>query len=313
MESNSQADLAVVIVTWNAADVIAKCLETLLAGAAADLEVIVADNASEDGTPALVAEAAARDSRVRLVETGRNAGYGAGSNAGAAASSRPFLLFLNPDVALPVETLERMLARARADDGVGAVGSHLRDERGVRWFAAGALPSVPREAVDKVKHLFRGSLDAREGAPERKVGWVTGACLLVRRAAVAPESFFDERFFLYFEDKDLCKRIGERGYSIVVAAGTAATHVGGSSTRKGGERSLVAYRESQIRYYAKHRGAAETLVLRVALTVLFVARFFLAALRLTPYGPGQCLRLLRVVWRPAAAPPLVRDAGRPAC
>jgi GT2 family glycosyltransferase len=314
-EPPTAADLAVVIVTWNAADVIARCLETLLESAPADLEVTVADNASADETPAIVRAIAARDARVRLLSTGRNAGYGAASNLGAAASARPFVLFLNPDVALPARTLARMLARARADGRTGAVGSWLRDEHDVGWFAAGALPSVPREALDKLRHLFRrrlaGLAPPADGTPERPAEWVTGACLLARRAAVEPAPFFDERFFLYFEDKDLCKRMLDRGYAVVVAARTAATHVGGTSARKAGERSLIAYRESQVRYYAKHRGAAETLLLRVALTALFLGRLALGALGLGAYAPRTSVKILRAIWRPAGAPPLVRDPGPP--
>src|SRR5207248_102629 len=147
-------------------------------------------------------------------------------------------------------TVRRMLERARADDTVGAVGSYMKDERGVPWFAAGELPSVPREAVDKVKDLFRAQIGRGRAVEsievESTVGWITGAALLVRRSALGGEPFFDERIFLYFDDKDLGKRLRDRGLKIVVPPGTSGMHVGGSSTRKAAEKSAIAYRESQL-------------------------------------------------------------------
>jgi hypothetical protein len=298
----SFADLGIVIVTWNAADVIDDCLGAVLADAPADLEAIIVDNASSDGTPERVRAWCRRDGRVRLVETGRNAGFGAASNIGARATERPFLLFLNPDVSIGAAALGRMLACARADPRVGAVGCRLFDQARVPWLAAGRLPGVAREARDKIRHLVRPWTGVDRTAGDREVEWTSGACLLVRRAAL-DGAIFDERFFLYFEDKDLCKRIGERGYRLVVAGGAEALHRGGSSARKAAEQAAVAYRESQIRYYAKHRGGAELLVLRVVLTLLFVGRLALGAISpgLTPYAPALSRRLIGVIWRRGGA------------
>jgi len=311
--ADTMDDVAVVVVTWNAAETIDDCLRSVLAPGATGLAVVVADNASSDGTPERVRDLARTDPRLRLLPMGRNAGFGAACNAGASIADRPLALFLNPDARLQPGALARMVGRMRVDPSIAVAGAWSCDAHGVPWLEAGRLPDVWREAVDKVRYALRGRI-ARAPADEGgdvEVEWVSGACMLVRHAAIPGATLFDERYFLYFEDKDLCARARAATGRVVVVGGARLVHVGGASARKAGERTAVAYRESQLRYYAKHRGPVELFVLRVVLTLAFVARAALSLVlpRATRFGPRLAFRLVGVLWRDAAAPTLVGDPG----
>jgi GT2 family glycosyltransferase len=230
-------------------------------------EVILFDNGSTDGS----VEAAKRDlSDLRVIQSAENLGFSAANNAAAQSASGEYLLFLNTDTLLTGDALLPMVEYLDAHSGVGAVGPRLLYEDGQFQFSAGRLPSIGVEFQQKMMHaltrrwrkaftplfsrLFRGIRDT---------GWVTGACLMVRREAFRHVGGFDGEMFMYFEDKDLCKRMAAAGWRIVYFPPVSVIHLlAGSSRNVGKSRIDGIYRASQRRYYLKHHGGFQNLLLK---------------------------------------------------
>jgi len=225
------------------------------------LDCIVVDNGSKDATAAILA----RDfAWARVMLTGANNGFGRGCNIGLAQVTTPYTIFINPDAVVDPEAIETMLAFLEQHPRAGIVGpaiiegeiggAHSLQETGERMTPAAqvraALPFMrPRS---KTRPIEPGS------APER-TGWVCGAVLMVRTDLMKRLGGFDPRFFLYWEETDVCKRAEDLGFEVWALGTAVAHHVGGASsspadgTRIGG---CIAkhYFESRYYYMRKHHG-----------------------------------------------------------
>jgi N-acetylglucosaminyl-diphospho-decaprenol L-rhamnosyltransferase len=183
---------------------------------------------------------------------GRNDGFGAGVNAGARAIRSRWILVLNPDTRVDGRSVRAMAAWA-AEQGVVALGPLLRDARARlerSWVVRdSSLADLARMLAS------RAGWRPRPPAKPLDVAWLTGACLLVQRDAFEAVGGFDERYFLYFEDADLCLRLRARGGRLVVHPGFSGTHERGASARGLGAKHLAVYRSSQLRFLAGHRAA----------------------------------------------------------
>jgi N-acetylglucosaminyl-diphospho-decaprenol L-rhamnosyltransferase len=249
--------VAAIVVHWNSLEELPGCLDAL--GSHPDLLVVVVDNASPDGGADLVRT---RYPGVRLIPMGRNAGFGAGVNAGAAATRSEYVLALNPDTRLKGEDALAMAAAAR-DLGAAVVGPRL--------VGADGREELSFSTRDSLAGDFGWMLSWRAGRPgkvlssPREVAWVTGACLMARRDDFEGVHGFDEGYFLYFEDADLCRRIRLKGGRVMHDPRFRAVHRRGGSSR-GGEGSLeVAYRRSQMRFATLHRSAFDRKLVRASL------------------------------------------------
>lgn len=233
------ARVAVVIVTYNSGDVLEGCLRSLAAQTGVDLSsVVVADNASRDDCVA-IAEAAT-DLPVRVVQTGRNAGYAAAVNAGTATLELRKLdavLVLNPDCRLRPDTLARLAAALR-QPGRAVAAPKLLNSDGSLQPSLRRTPTVGRalaEAViggDRAGRLGSlGELVFDPAAYEKAgpVAWVTGAAMLVSAAAVRELGPWDESFLLYSEETDYCLRATDRGWTLWYEPDAVVEHIGGES------------------------------------------------------------------------------------
>ncbi len=246
---------SVLIVSYGTRERLRRCL----ASVGGTAETIVVDNASPDGSADMVR---AEFPWARLVGWAENRGVSAGVNEGARLATGDLLLLLNPDCVVGPGVLERMPAALDALPGAQAVGFRQVDEGG-RWqLTVGPPPSLALELVRRAvqRRLDRG--DARLGrlldrvlARPRRVPWVAGSVLLVRRSAFERVGGFDERFFLYFEDIDFCLRVAAEAGPVWYDPSITVTHVRGESARTAPELARRAYRESQLYYWQKHRGS----------------------------------------------------------
>ena len=217
-------ELAIVIVSYNARADLERCLASLAdAPPARPHEILVVDNASTDGGPAMVRE---RWPAVRLLAQSRNLGFAAGCNVGIRATAAELVLLLNGDTLVPPGAIDRLCARLRASAEVAVAGPRLVDAEGVPELSFGRMIAPFAELRQKVLTglLARRARPAvawvrRLTAAERHPDWVSGACLLVRRADAEAVGLLDERFFLYTEDVDFCAAIRARGRRILVHAG----------------------------------------------------------------------------------------------
>ena len=249
-EKKAGAELSVVLVNYNDGAHLHGCLSSLRkAVSGLSGEVILVDNGSEDGSPELVRTAFPW---VRLVENRTNLGYPKANNIGFGLSSGDFCLFLNTDTVVPEHALAAMLAEIRARPGAGAVGPALVHEDGSFQVSFGTAPRFFSEMRPKLILNPFYKLILRRLRRAREVGWLSGACLLARREAVEAAGLFDEAFFLFFEDIDLCRRIKERGFGLIFLPSVRIIHAGGAATSLHPWRSRLEYRRSQLRYYEKH-------------------------------------------------------------
>jgi N-acetylglucosaminyl-diphospho-decaprenol L-rhamnosyltransferase len=244
----------VVIVSYNSSASLRRCVEPLVAEH--ELNVIVADNASTDGSLETI-----RDLEARALPLERNGGFAFGCNAGWRAGSSPYVLFLNPDARIPGDAIRRLAAVLDHDDVAAAAAPRIVHADGTLDFSQRRFPRLvstyaqalflhrlfPRAAwTDEVVRDV-GAYE-RSGTPE----WVSGACILVRRSALEALHGFDDGFFMYCEDIDLCRRIRDAGWAVRFEPEATCVHEGGGS----GDRSLLlpVLTRSRIRYARLHHG-----------------------------------------------------------
>jgi len=288
--------VAVVVVSFETRETLLEGLTALVSEPMAS--VVVVDNASRDGTAAAVRE---RFPSVRLVANSENVGFARACNQGARESQAPYLLFLNPDATLAPGSLRALAALLDAKPRVGIVGPRTRSGSGAIQVSTGDDLSPlaelrQRRLVKGVARREASVLAEAEAlhAVEREVDWVSGACLLIRREAFDAVSGFDERFFLYEEDADLCRRVRGAGSTVLFSPSAEARHALGRSMAQAPERARLEYQRSHLLYYRKHCGLPQRLALRLWLLARAELALVLGALSLNGRRTREALALLRV-------------------
>jgi GT2 family glycosyltransferase len=253
-------ELAIVIVSFNARDDLARCLASLHASPpAVSHEIVLVDNASTDGGPAMVRE---RWPAVRVIETGKNLGFSAGNNVGIRASASELILLLNGDTLVPPGAIDRLVAELRHCPDAAVIGPRLRDGAGRTELSWGPMIGPFSEARQKLlgKLYERGvgpvcRYVERLAATARTTDWVSGACLLVRRADAVAVGLLDERYFLYTEDVDFCAAIRSAGRTVRYTPAAEVVHLRGRSRAHAPATANAAYRRSHLAFYRKHHPA----------------------------------------------------------
>jgi len=248
------ADWAAVVVNYNAGAALAGCVASVLAQDPRP-ELVVVDNASTDDSLDGLRRA---HPGVRVVHSGGNLGYARAANLGIAATSAPVVAVLNPDTVLGRGTGAALGARFAAEADLGATGPRLHNRDGTVYPSARRVPGV----VDAVGHgllffVWRDNpFTARyrdTGAdPDRRrdVDWVSGAAVWLRRAALDDVGGWDERYFMYVEDVDLCWRLRRGGWRVAYEPGGTVTHLLGVSTAGRPYRMIAEHHRSLLRFAA---------------------------------------------------------------
>jgi GT2 family glycosyltransferase len=246
----------VVVVAYNSSRDLGACLDGVAASGDAVGRVVVVDNASQDDSSTLAQE---HPSRPTVVRSATNLGFGGGCNLGFAATEAPLVLFLNPD-AVPEPGAIALLGEVVGRDvRLGAVGARLVDPRGETTAAAAGSEPGLRSAAGHFLLLSRLPLVGRwfpplqlsDAAQPARVDWVSGGAMVVRREAFSAVGGFDERYFLYMEDVDLCRRLREAGWRVAYEPGAAVRHaIGGSQPEDQPSRWYRAFH----RYIVERRG-----------------------------------------------------------
>jgi GT2 family glycosyltransferase len=233
-----------------------RCVESILGQSRPPLDVIVVDNSS-DGASA-VALGCLR-ARVQLIASSGNVGFAAAANRGFALSRGRWIGFVNPDVVLPTNAAVELLKFLELHPSHSGVGPVMRGSDGLpQPYSFGSEPTPFYLARRALSRIAKRPLHDWGVGPPRDVDWVSGACLFARREAFQRVGGFDERFFMYFEDVDWCRRCRQAGWRIGVVATTWVEHE--STATDGDVQRRRYYRESQRRYYAKHYSSPSALV-----------------------------------------------------
>jgi N-acetylglucosaminyl-diphospho-decaprenol L-rhamnosyltransferase len=252
--------LSIIIVTYNSRREIDACLASLTqARPAVDHDIVVVDNASPDGTAAAVRE---RWPSVHVLDAGGNVGFARANNAGIRATFGELILLLNPDTVVPPGAIDTLVARLEARPDAAIAGPRLVDGHGRAELSFGRMISPLAELRQKllvVGHDRRiapiSAFVERTTRVARDADWVSGACLLVRRADAEAVGLLDERFFMYAEDVDFCAAVRARGRAILFTPDAEVTHLRGRSASTRAAATAAAYRRSQLAFYEKHHPA----------------------------------------------------------
>jgi N-acetylglucosaminyl-diphospho-decaprenol L-rhamnosyltransferase len=254
--------VAAVVVNFQSGPALAHCVAQLREESPAEL--VVVDNGSSDGS---LREVGDRFPDVEVVAPGSNLGYGAAANRGAAATTAPFLLVCNPDLDVHPGTLAALLASLVDDPGCALVGPLIRDAQGKRYPSARRFPNLIQAAGHGLLGIFlpdnpftrayhQSHLDGPDGAEgagakSETVDWVSGACFLVRRSAFEQVGGFDESYFMYAEDVDLCWRLGRVGWRVLYLPSAEVTHLQGVSTEHHPFRMIAEHHRSLFRFASR--------------------------------------------------------------
>jgi N-acetylglucosaminyl-diphospho-decaprenol L-rhamnosyltransferase len=256
------ATLSVVIVNWNAGAALGECLGALFASepTGAPLEVVVVDNASTDGSEA---QALLDRSDVRLIQNRENVGFARAANQGLRAVAGELTMLLNPDVVVAPPALRRLVGFMLDHPAAAAAGPRLLNPDGSIQGSARRDPSPWTGLFGRTTLLTRlfpdNRLSQRElpalgqrGEVALEVDWISGACLLARRAAYERVGLLDEQFFLFWEDADWCRRFRRAGWRVYYVPAACGTHRVGVSRSHRRLRSEIDFHRSAYRYYRKH-------------------------------------------------------------
>jgi len=262
--------VAVVVVSWNSREDLPRCLRSL-ESVGLPLEVVVVDNASADDS-ATAARAALPSAGV--IEAGDNLGFGRASNLGWRATQATYVLFLNPDAEVAPGAVEAMAGLLDTRPEVGIVGPRTRNADGTPQLSFG--PDLTPLSEWRQGRLVRGVRARRPrvlaeveslSAFEHEPAWVSASCLLTRRTLLERLDGFDERFFLYEEDVDLCVRARQAGFRVLFTPAAQVVHGLGRSMDLAGGRARAEYDRSHLLYYRKHHGGWRTALLRFSLAI----------------------------------------------
>jgi N-acetylglucosaminyl-diphospho-decaprenol L-rhamnosyltransferase len=291
--------LEAVVVDHDAGEVLASCVTSLHAAGAS--LVVVVDNAvpsgcskrvlSRDpeagGTGRTISGPTTSGPATRVLEVDVNLGYGSGANRGAASCDAEQLLICNADVVVDRDSLAHLADALDKDLGLAIVGPRVLEPDGTRYPSARRFPSLIEGAGhaiagriwphNRFSRRYRmtdmGPAGMDPGGPTG-VDWVSGSCMLVRRDAFEELGGFDEAYFMYGEDVDLCWRAHRAGYGVAYVPAASVTHVGGISTRRTPYRMLAAHHRSALRFATRSLSGPRRLALpavAVALGLRFVA------------------------------------------
>jgi len=269
--SHGPIELSVIVVTFNARELLARCLRSLeVALSGLSHEIILVDNASRDGAADMVVE---QFPGVRLLRNDENLGYPQANNQGIAVAQGSYVMLLNPDTEVPPGVMERLLAEMQNRPRAGGVAPALRLPGGRIQVSFGRRVNVWTESIKKMMGNRWLSRHVARDRRTREVFWLGGACLLTRRDILEQTRGFDERFFLYFEDIDLCFRIRDLGWRLYFVPEAEIPHVGGASTSGLHLLGRYHYRRSQLYFYRKHGSALSRLALNAYLVMTFCALY----------------------------------------
>jgi N-acetylglucosaminyl-diphospho-decaprenol L-rhamnosyltransferase len=267
-------DLSVIIVSWNVSSLLADCLDSLrlepLRADGLTVEAIVVDSASSDGTAAMVME---HYPQVKLLTQAENVGFTVGNNIGLNAATGRFLMLLNPDTLVIDDVLAQLVKYMDAHSDVGVVGPQTRNANGTIQSTRRRFPTLATAIFESTwlqPFAPRGVLnrfyvtDIAEDAIA-DVDWVQGSAFMVRRKAYEQVGGLDERYIMFSEEVDWCKRIKSAGWRVVYVGTAQIIHYGGQSTEQVTARKHIHFQQSKLRYFRKYHGPLAAMLVRIVL------------------------------------------------
>jgi GT2 family glycosyltransferase len=276
--------LSIIIVSWNTRQDLLRCLASLKANPpACSFEILVFDNASKDGS----AEGVALEyPAVRLQVSTENLGFARANNRAASRAQGHYLLLLNPDTVVYPGALDTLVNYLDNLPRVAAVGPRLINPDGSVQASIERLPTIYNEwwrllHLDRLYPVSRYSRQAFASRQPQPVEVLSGACLLVRRQAIEGSALFDEEYFVYSEDIDLCDRLVRAGWQLHWVPEAVVFHSGGQSTRQIADHMFIELYRNKLKFFRKRRGPVSAWLYKLVLFQAALLRFGLGKLILT--------------------------------
>ncbi|HKP84702.1 MAG TPA: glycosyltransferase family 2 protein [Blastocatellia bacterium] len=269
---SARPQVAIVVVSYNTKKLLLECLASAAVSAGgANVELVVVDNASTDGS-----FEAAREHfpQALMIRNESNRGFGAACNQAIKATSAPFILLLNSDARLTPGAFSALYDSIKSNDACGAAGCRLVNAQGEETVNARNFLTPLNQAIEllglagrfRTRWLARTrNLRLDANLSDCAVDWIDGACLILRRAALDEVGLFDERFFMYSEDEDLCLRLKGGGWQVCYSARGTAIHHGGGSSAEAGLETLRRFYSSQMLFLSIRRGRASVALYKMAM------------------------------------------------
>lgn len=281
--------LSVIVVNWNTRDMLRACLrsahETL---PPPTFEVLVVDNASHDGSAAMVRS---EFPDARITANDENVGFGRANNQAICSARGEYLLLLNPDAQLQPYTARRLVEHLDSEPSVAITAGEVRNPDGTfqsGYFTFPTFAHHVRCVLNRERgHYLRWKATYSRHPPVREVDWVAGACMVVRRRAIEDAGLFDERYFLFSEETDWCFRMRLAGWKVHYLSDVGVVHLGGGSTRQTPVETIAQALRGQLLYSWSHHGPLAALALSGLTTVLALAFLARAPLLLLRRSPGD--------------------------
>jgi len=295
-------DLTVIIVNWNVKALLERCLTSVKTSAQRGglaCQVVVVDNASTDGSPEMVQR---RFPAVELISSDANLGFARANNLGATRAKGRHLLLLNPDAEVMDDALAVMVAYMDQHPDVGLLGPKLLFPDGRVQPSRRRFPTLATAFVESTvlqqwwpqnRALQRYYVQDRSDDVEQEVDWVVGACMLIRRQSWEQVGPLDERFFMYSEELDWCRRLKSAGWRVVYLPSATVIHYEGQSSAQVVPARHIYFQSSKVLYFAKHHGPLAGGILRLFLLGTYVYQLCLEALKWL-LGHKRALRRERI-------------------
>lgn len=311
IQQDATLDLSIIIVNWNVAELLTRCLESIyespIAIVAPDgtctgegllTQVIVVDSASQDGSVEMLRE---RFGWVHLITCEQNIGFVRGNNLGLRSATGRAVLLLNPDTEVMGDALPRLMVALNSDPKVGVVGPHTLNPDGTYQQTRHHFPTLligiaespwisniaPRRLLD---WFFMRQMPNDATFP---VDWVKGSALLARREVWEQVGSLDERYIMYSEEMDWCRRAKDAGWEILYVGDAKIVHHEGQSSKQVKARSHVHFQHSKLRYFRKFHGRWQAEIFRLAMVVNYANQIGIEAAKWS-LGSQRPLRWERV-------------------
>ncbi len=265
---SANMDLSIIIVNWNTKDLLLGCLESLFRYPPTwEFEVIVIDNASTDGSALLVRQ---RFPQIKLILNQSNKGFAQATNQGLKKMRGKFALLLNPDTKVMEISIDKMIEFMEAKEDVGISGCKIINPDGSLEASAFPNPTLIDEIISGFRSIpfFKRYIDRyrirylSQSNGAMKVGWVTGACLMIRKKTIKEIGYLDEKIFLYGEDVDWCLRVQKRGWKVIYLPHICIFHFGGASMKKNVARKIYSFYFKRFYLTQKYRSGISLLLLK---------------------------------------------------
>lgn len=273
--------VAVVTVSYNTRKLLLQCLGSVVEAAQdADIELVVVDNASDDGSYEAVRDAYPQAIAIR---NPKNIGFGAACNQGIASTSAAYILVLNSDARLTAQAFQSLLNCLKENERCGAAGCKLISASGVEVSNTRNFLTPLNQALETAGINFKSRRLRRSYVPsldrtlvDCSVDWIDGACLMLKREALDEIGLFDEQFFMYSEDEDLCFRLEAGGWLVCYCGAGTVVHHGAASSERDRLDMLRQFYLSQMLFLSKHRSPGASFFYSAAMrTVLVLKRLLL--------------------------------------